>query len=197
MNGTSSGFVNTLLSPPVLLTILAMLVLAALVIWLLNYSHSRRRSQALGDQRTLQEATIERLMDSVAEDKKKIIADYEAKLLEQQDRIAALEQETARLRDRLTSSGILGLFGSKQRDVVGALLLENEQLHELLARKQEGSARTDGRHDRQAPRANGRTGTGERSSGALQAGPAFRFPAAGRGPSDVRPDDRAGPGWRG
>jgi len=114
-----------------------MLALAAIVIWVLSYLNNRRRGQALGEQRALQESTIERLMDSVAQDKRKIIADYEARLLEQQERIAALEQETSRLRDRLTSSGILGLFGGKQRDVVSALLLENEQLHELLARKQE------------------------------------------------------------
>ena len=114
-----------------------MIVLAAIVIWVLNYVQHRHRGQALGEQRTLQEATIERLMDSVAQDKRKLIADYEARMLEQQNRITVLEQETSRLRDRLTSSGILGLFGGKQRDVVGALLLENEQLHELLARKQE------------------------------------------------------------
>jgi hypothetical protein len=133
----NEGFVDTLLSPPVLLTVLVMTVLAAIVIWVLNYFQHRHRRQALGEQRTLQEATIERLMDSVAQDKRKLIADYEARLLEQQDRISVLEQETGRLRDRLTSSGILGLFGGKQRDVVSALLLENEQLHELLARKQE------------------------------------------------------------
>jgi len=137
MNESSSGFWNTVFSPPVLLTILVMLALAAIVIWVLSYLNNRRRGQALGEQRALQESTIERLMDSVAQDKRKIIADYEARLLEQQERIAALEQETSRLRDRLTSSGILGLFGGKQRDVVSALLLENEQLHELLARKQE------------------------------------------------------------
>lgn len=133
----NEGFVDTLLSPPVLLTVLVMIVLAGIVIWVLSYFQHRHRSQALGEQRTLQEATIERLMDSVAQDKRKLIADYEARLLDQQDRISALEQETSRLRDRLTSSGILGLFGGKQRDVVSALLLENEQLHELLARKQE------------------------------------------------------------
>ena len=37
----------------------------------------------------------------------------------------------------MTSSGMLGIFGGKQRDVVSALLLENEQLHELLTAKQE------------------------------------------------------------
>lgn len=133
----NESFVDTLLSPPVLLTVLVMIALAAIVIWVLNYVQHRHRGQALGEQRTLQEATIERLMDSVAQDKRKLVADYEARMLEQQNRIVALEQETSRLRDRLTSSGILGLFGGKQRDVVSALLLENEQLHELLARKQE------------------------------------------------------------
>ena len=137
MNEPSSGFWDILFSPPVLLTILAMLALAAIVIWVLISLQNRRRGHMLGEQRTLQEATIERLMDSVAQDKRKLIADYEARLLEQQQHITTLEQETSRLRDRLTSSGILGLFGGKQRDVVGALLLENEQLHELLARKQE------------------------------------------------------------
>jgi len=48
-----------------------------------------------------------------------------------------LEAQVQRLRDRLASSGIMGLFGGKQRDVVTALLLENEQLHELLAQQQE------------------------------------------------------------
>jgi hypothetical protein len=136
MNETAPRFIDTLFSPPVLLTVLACIVLAAIVIWALSYVQNRRRSQALGEQRTLQESTIERLLDSVAQDKQKLVADYEARLLEQQDRITTLEQEISRLRDRLTSSGILGLFGGKQRDVVSALLLENEQLHELLAQKQ-------------------------------------------------------------
>jgi len=136
MSETSPRFIDTLFSPPVLVTVLVCAVLAAVVIWLLNYQQGRRRGQALGEQRSLQEATIERLLDSVAQDKRKLIADYEARLLEQQNRIASLEQESSRLRDRLTSSGILGLFGGKQRDVVSALLLENEQLHELVAQKQ-------------------------------------------------------------
>ena len=120
-----------------LLTFIVCALLAALVVWLVVVWQRRGRNAVLADQRTQQEATIERLLDSVAQDKEKIIADYEARLRERDARITDLEREVARLRDRLTSSGVLGLFGGKQRDVIGALLLENEQLHELLTAKQE------------------------------------------------------------
>jgi len=84
-----------------------------------------------------QEATLQRLLDTVADDKDEIVAEYEAKMRERDLQVAALEREVARLRDRLSSTGLMGLFGGRQRDVVSALLLENEQLHELLAKKQE------------------------------------------------------------
>ena len=72
----------------------------------------------------------------MADDKEQLVKEYEQRVRERDQRIAALESEVSRLRDRLSSSGVLGLFGGKQRDVVSALLLENEQLHELLSTKQ-------------------------------------------------------------
>ena len=75
-------------------------------------------------------------MDAVADDKQQIIDEYEERLAAASKEQHALEAENARLRERMTSSGLLGLFGGKQRDVVSALLLENEQLHELVAQKQ-------------------------------------------------------------
>ncbi|MHB1293863.1 MAG: hypothetical protein ACYC4R_02600 [Anaerolineae bacterium] len=132
---------ETLLRPEVLITFLLTLILmaalAGLILWLVLGRQRRQREKALSGQRLQQESTIERLLDSVAQDKEGIVADYEKRLQERDDRIAALEGEVVRLRDRLTGSGFLGLFGGKQREVVGALLLENEQLHELLANKQE------------------------------------------------------------
>ncbi|MHB0856350.1 MAG: hypothetical protein ACYC5M_02125 [Anaerolineae bacterium] len=136
-----STLADTLLSPPVLITFLLTLILVAalagLVLWLVLARQRRQREKALAGQRLQQEGTIERLLDSVAQDKEGIIAGYEGKLRERDARIAVLEGEVARLRDRISGSGLLGLFGGKQRDVVGALLLENEQLHELLTTKQE------------------------------------------------------------
>jgi len=131
------SFVDVLLSPPVLLTFLACALVAGVIIWLQSVSYRRRRESMLSEQRRYQEVTVERLLDSVSEDKDRLIAEYEERLRERDERIAALESSVSRLRDRLTSSGLLGLFGGKQRDVVGALLLENEQLHELLVEKQQ------------------------------------------------------------
>lgn len=131
------SFWNQLLSPPVLVTFIVCLLFAGVVIWLVSAWQRRQRNVALAEQRESQEATIKRLLDSLARDKEEVIADYEARLRERDERIAALEREVARLRERATSSGLLGLFGGKQRDVLSALLLENEQLHELLAQKQE------------------------------------------------------------
>jgi len=132
----NQSFWGILLSPPVLVTFIVCALLAGLIIWLLHAWQRRQRGVALAEQRESQETTIERLLDSVARDKEEVVADYEARLRERDERIAALEREVARLRERATASGILGLFGGKQRDVVSALLLENEQLHELLAQKQ-------------------------------------------------------------
>jgi hypothetical protein len=130
------GVAAMLFSPPVLLTFIACALLAGVVVWLVSAWQRRQRSRALAEQREHQEGAIERLVDAVANDKEQLISEYEHRLRERDQRIATLEGETGRLRDRLTSSGILGLFGGKQRDVVSALLLENEQLHELLATKQ-------------------------------------------------------------
>jgi hypothetical protein len=125
-----------LLSPSVLVTFIVCAFLAALAFWLWSLWQRRQREGSLGEQRKLQEETLSRLLDSVAQDKETLIADYEARVRARDERIAALEGETARLRDRLSSTGLLGLFGGRQRDAVSALLLENEQLHELLAAKQ-------------------------------------------------------------
>jgi len=121
----------------VLLTFIVCALIAGVIIWVLNGLHRRQRERLLADQRVHQEATLQRLLDTVAQDKDEIVAEYERQLRERDQQIAALEREVARLRDRLSSSGMLGLFGGRQRDVVSALLLENEQLHELLAKKQE------------------------------------------------------------
>ena len=137
MPDSSPTFIDTLLSPPVLLTFIVCALIAGVIIWVLNGLHRRQRERLLADQRVHQEATLQRLLDTVAQDKDEIVAEYERQLRERDQQIAALEREVARLRDRLSSSGMLGLFGGRQRDVVSALLLENEQLHELLAKKQE------------------------------------------------------------
>ncbi len=137
MMNEGQNLVSILLSPPVLLTFIVCAVLAGVVIWLFNMWQRRRRDADLEEQRRQQEATIARVLDSVAQDKDNLIAEYEARLRERDARIATLEQEVSRLRERLSSTGLLGLFGGKQREVIGALLLENEQLHEILAAKQE------------------------------------------------------------
>lgn len=128
---------ETILSPEVLVTFIVCAALASVVIWLIHKWQGRQREKVLSRQRLQQESTIGRLLDSVAVDKDKVISEYEQRLRERDDCIASLEVEVGRLRDRVTSSGFLGLFGGRQRDVIGALLLENEQLHELLAKKQE------------------------------------------------------------
>ncbi len=128
---------QVLASPEVLLTIIACAIVAGVALWLGAAWRRRQQARALAEQRTLQESAIQRLLEAMAQDKRSTVADYEAELAAREGRIAALEAEVGRLRDRLSSSGLLGLFGGKQRDVVSALLLENEQLHELLARKQE------------------------------------------------------------
>lgn len=137
MPETTLTFADTLLSPPVLLTFIVCALLAGIIIGFINGMHRRQRERLLADQRAHQEATLQRLLDTVADDKDEIVAEYEARLRERDLQVAALEREVMRLRDRLSSSGLLGLFGGRQRDVVSALLLENEQLHELLAKKQE------------------------------------------------------------
>ena len=130
-------FTDIILSPPVLLTFIFCALVAGVIIWFLNGVHRRQRERLLADQSVHQEATLQRLLDTVADDKDDVVAEYERRLRERDQQVTALEREVARLRDRLSSSGLMGLFGGRQRDVVSALLLENEQLHELLAKKQE------------------------------------------------------------
>jgi predicted HicB family RNase H-like nuclease len=137
MGGGSQDLGSILLSPPVLVTFIICAFLAALALWLASAWQRRQRQTALNEQRENQETAIERILDSVARDKEEVVADYEGQLRARDERIASLEREVARLRERVTSTGILSLFGGRQRDVVGALLLENEQLHELLAQKQD------------------------------------------------------------
>ncbi len=137
MGGETSGAAGVLLSPQVLVTFLASLLLFGLVLWVILAWHGRRSRKGLAEQRTLQEAALERVLRAVDADKEQAVEAYEAQLREKEERIAQLEAQVGRLRDRLASSGVLGLFGGKQRDVVTALLLENEQLHELLAQQQE------------------------------------------------------------
>ena len=133
----SQSFAQIAFSPPVLVTFILCALLAALAIWLALGWQRRRLTKMLSQQRAQQEATVERLLEAVSRDKEQLIAQYEAALREREARLALIEGENSRLRDRLSSAGLLGMFGNKQRDVIGALLLENEQLHELLAQKQE------------------------------------------------------------
>jgi len=124
------------LSPQVLLTFLGSLLLFGLILWAVLAWHGQSSRQGMAEQRTLQEAALERVLRAVDADKQKTLESYEAQLRERETQIAHLEAQVSRLRDRLASSGIMGLFGNKQRDVVTALLLENEQLHELLTQSQ-------------------------------------------------------------
>jgi hypothetical protein len=128
---------EVLLDPKVLVTFLITAVLAGVIIWLVTLTARSRQDKLLAAQRTQQEGTINRLFDSLAADKEKIAREYEEALAERAARIAALEKEIGRLRDRAAGSGILGLFGRGQREAVSALLLENEQMHEQLALQQE------------------------------------------------------------
>ncbi len=127
-----------LLSPPALITLIGLAALAGVLIWLRGLWAARRQQQALGEQRRQQEATIERLLEATSQDKQRILTDYERQIKERDSRIADLERQVERLRDRLTAGGVIGVFGgNRQRDAISALLLENEQLHELLSKKQD------------------------------------------------------------
>lgn len=131
-------FAETLFSPPVLLTVLVCALLAGLILWLRALWASRRQQQALSEQRRQQEATVERLLEATTLDKQRLVAEYEREIKQRDARIAELERQVERLRDRLTAGGVIGVFGgNRQRDAISALLLENEQLHELLTQKQE------------------------------------------------------------
>lgn len=126
-----------LLDPRVLVTFIICAFLGILGVWLALALSRRQHEKTLTDQRRQQEEAVSRILDSFAEDKDEIVADYETRLKEQEGHIALLEKENARLKERLAQGGFLGMFGGRQRDVISALLLENEQLHEILAQKQE------------------------------------------------------------
>jgi hypothetical protein len=129
--------VQVIFSPPVLVTFMVTVALAALVIWLTSAVHRRQRDALLAQVRRQQDVTVEHLLEATSHEKDRLIAEYERQARERDERIATLEATVSRLRDRMSASGVLGIFGGKQRDVVGALLLENEQLHELLVQKQQ------------------------------------------------------------
>lgn len=128
---------EVLLDPKVLVTFLATAVVAGVIIWLVSWSARRRQDKVLAGQRTQQEATVERLLDSLTMDKEKLAREYEEAIAERDGRIAVLEKEISRLRDRAIGGGFLSLFGRGQREAVSSLLLENEQMHEQLAQQQE------------------------------------------------------------
>jgi len=120
----------------VLVTLLVCAALAGLIVWFLAARQRRRTRRQLALQREQQEAALERVLRATAQDDEKLVSDYETQLAALDERMNSLERENARLRDRLASSGVMGLFGGKQKESVSALLLENEQLHELLASQQ-------------------------------------------------------------
>ena len=128
---------DALLDPRVLVTFIICAFLGAVAVWATLAINNRKHKRALTDQRHQQESAVSRILDSVAKSKDEIIADYEAQLGERGRRVAFLEKESKRLKDRVAQGGLLGMFGGSQRQVVSSLLLENEQLHELLAQKQE------------------------------------------------------------
>lgn len=126
-----------LLDPRVLVTFILCAFVGLLALWGAQALSRRRQEKTLAEQRKNQEETVSRLLDSMAESKEEVVAEYESRLREQQQRVAALEKENARLKEKVSQGGLMGLFGGRQRDVISALLLENEQLHELLAQRQE------------------------------------------------------------
>lgn len=131
------SFWDILLDARVLVTFIICALLGAIAVWLALTINNRKHGRALTDQRRQQESAVSRILDSVAKSKDEIIADYETQLRERDHRVAFLEKESKRLKDRVAQGGLLGMFGGSQREVVSSLLLENEQLHELLAQKQE------------------------------------------------------------
>jgi len=122
-----------LLDPRVFLTFLATAVVAGLIIWIISLTNRRRLENSMSTQRRQQEGTVNRLFDSLASDKEKIVREYEETIADKDRQIVTLKREIARLRDRVTQGGLMSLFGKGQREAVSALLLENEQLHEQLA----------------------------------------------------------------
>lgn len=128
---------EVLLDPKVLVTFIVTAALAGVIIWALSLVQRGRLSSVMSGQRQEQEGTVSRLLSSMAEDKEKLVRQYEAELAGRDARIAVLEKDNERLKDRVTQGGLLNLFGKGQREAISALLLENEQLHELVARQQE------------------------------------------------------------
>lgn len=128
---------DILLDTRVLVTFIICAALGALAVWIALAINNRRHRREINEQRQQQEAAVTRILDSAAMTKDEMIADYEKQLGALQRQIAELEKESKRLKDRVAQGGILGMFGGQQRQVISSLLLENEQLHELLAEKQE------------------------------------------------------------
>jgi hypothetical protein len=133
----NEGITNVLLDTRVLVTFIICTLLAAIAIWVVLSINNRRHRRALEQQRGQQEGAVSRILDSMAKSKDEIISDYESQLAGREQRLAALVKENKRLKDRMAQGGLMGMFGGGQRELVSALLLENEQLHELLAQKQE------------------------------------------------------------
>ena len=67
MPDSSPTLIDTLLSPPVLLTFIVCALIAGIIIWILNGFHRRQRERLPDDQRIQQEATLQSLLDTVAE----------------------------------------------------------------------------------------------------------------------------------
>jgi len=126
----------------VLVTVLVCMALTGLIIWYLGARQRRQTRRQLSTQREQQEEALDRVLRATAQDDEKMVNDYEIQIAALDERIQTLESENARLRDRLASSGVMGLFGGRQKESVSALLLENEQLHELLAAQQAQMAKT-------------------------------------------------------
>lgn len=73
-------FIDTILSLPVLLTFIVCALVASIIIWFINGVHRRQRERLLADQRVHQEATLQRLLDTVVKDKDEVVAEYEQRL---------------------------------------------------------------------------------------------------------------------
>ena len=80
--GEGQGFTDVLFSPPVLITFIVCALIAGLIIWAMSVWQRRQREHSLSAQRRQQEDTIKRLLDSVADDKEQVVAEYEQRLRE-------------------------------------------------------------------------------------------------------------------
>jgi predicted RNase H-like nuclease (RuvC/YqgF family) len=128
---------DILLDPRVLVTFIICAILGALGVWIALMINNRRHHAAVREQRQGQEEAVSRILESVAKSKDEIITDYETQIQALRRELEEQEKENKRLKDRVAQGGLLGMFGGQQRQVISSLLLENEQLHELLAQKQE------------------------------------------------------------